>query len=358
MAPNDDQDRERRTNVETRVGRFEGLDAGEDVEDWLDRVEFCVKAFPDAVGDEAVFIASMLGLEPWRAYAHLGATIKNSAAELKKWLKNTYGIRPEVAFRRLRRRAMGPEETLAAYVTDFRRLVARSQVSDLGVHASAMLFIDGLPDYLRQGLAAKGGAKSIDSAMAILRDLEIARDVGRVGPVGSKGGSVAVKGPENRQTGKSTLAITDTGNSGAMGGSRPKVDCYVCRGPHYRKDCPHKGDVAYLRCFRCSQKGHFVKDCPDDPARMRPYPPQRSQHPPPQFGMRGGSHIGSTRTDGGSQGQGPGVSSGAASWQYGSWADQAASQEWDEAILDYEMSLTSDGSVTWTRSEVGQGGNY
>ena len=246
-------DKERRSTLEARVGRFDGVSGGkEDIYDWLDKVAFNLEDFPGVIKDEARFIGSMLGQDVWQAFMHLDDDIKKDATKLKKWLKNAYGIRPDEAYRQLRHRVMKEDETVQAYVTDFRRLKKRTGIKDGGPHSWAMMFTDGLLDYLRQGLAAKGGAKSIEEAVAILRDVEVANSLAR------KGGAVA------KTVTPSTVGVSGGSRPpGVSGGSRSlnKVECYICRGRHFRRDCPHKGDVKYMRCYRCTLKGHLAKDC-------------------------------------------------------------------------------------------------
>ena len=305
----------------SRVGRFLGLEGGsEDIEDWLNKVDFCKRAFPTAIGDEATFIGSLLDGEPWQAFTHLDDGVKTNATRLRQWLKDTYGMRPDDAFRRLRSRAMGPDETVQRYVTDFRRLVARTQAVDLE-HWKALMFIDGLPDYLRQGLATKGGAKSVDAAMTILKDLEIAKNVGRVG-VGARAGSVASRlGPPVSSHFVTQPSMSMSQDSGAVGGARTRVECYLCRGPHLRKDCPQKENPKFLKCFRCSRKGHFAKNCPEDN-------PNSGSCQPFQQGSSG---VGERNQEAASSGAGA-----VQPVKLVSWTDESF-QTWDEAIYEYEM---------------------
>ena len=332
------------------------------------KVEFCAEAWPDAVGDEAKFIASMLGDDPWTAFNLLGPAVKKDADKLKAWLRQRYATRPDQAMRRVRRMEQGAGESVHKYSTNFQTLMKSTRVKSWE-HAQTMLFIDGLQDNLRQGLEARGGAdfKTIEETIPILLDVE--RSLSRGGPrggyIGGNHNYNSSNDPGNyynsheggsggwsngRDNGAAYL-----GNRGKGGNSSPINDnkCYICKGPHYRRDCPHRGDPAYLKCFSCQKRGHISPNCPNMRSQASTSKPTASVRQPPQ---RKGV-FGSAEADEGAVGDGSGMyypSGGPATPSAGTYGSMASKDgKGEQSPMEEPISsLWSEGDDDWEREII------
>ncbi|XP_022633081.1 uncharacterized protein LOC111241024 [Vigna radiata var. radiata] len=81
------------------------------------------------------------------------------------------------------------------------------------------------------------------------------------GPVFSRNNPSPRATPYSRpmsSSGPSALVVRPV-NYARSSGQPGSVNCFICGGPHFMKDCPKQGNAKY--CVRCRRNGHWEREC-------------------------------------------------------------------------------------------------
>ena len=230
----------------------------EDVAAWLDRLELV--AGLQKVDNLTAVIPMFLEGPAYDVYSQLSVEDKRSLTQLKKQLKEAFGVTLTQAFAAFKTRTLVSGEAPDAFLAELRRL-ARTVCAD-GDEGTvdqfvACQFVDGLPELTHSQLRAlKSGGEwgADDSARSVQRVCYSSRDwtllavfwdkLQRVG----RGGNSRIGPSGGRQANQTVRKVVHQA-------AEPR--CYGCnRVGHVRRDCQ-------VCCFLCNELGHMRHNCPN-----------------------------------------------------------------------------------------------
>ena len=204
------------------IPKFDGTS---DVTEWLQQLEVAKVAV--GIADVAKVLPAFLRGNAFTVYANLPLEKKKSYEDIAEALTTAFGIDEHVVFQDLVSRSWREGEPVDVYVATLRRLAS---LAGVGERVVRMVLLNGLP--VRVGMPLKTTPsikeKTLDQVVELARCLMAAASESP--QLGSFHGSMEhvahIGGPQG-----------DVG-AAAVGGRR-------------------------IRCFGCSETGHFVRNCPN-----------------------------------------------------------------------------------------------
>ena len=266
------------------IPEFSGI--GEDVVDWIDKVEMvCKLQTPEA--PQQTVIPLRLKAGALSVYRQLPTEDKRDPEKVKSALKRAFALDKFAAYERFADRRLQPGESVDVFIAELEQLA--SLFGGMTEEGITCAFVTGLPDSVRQVLKAGARVDSLplrelaDRARAILRESEAVVAMA----TGSSGGG---GGGGRGRWGRGTAAEAGAGGRGP---------CYSCgEFTHYARACPSRdawgrtargetraqrqqqtaaaeggeprapagrtsGRHAAIQCYRCSNWGHIAAYCPE-----------------------------------------------------------------------------------------------
>ena len=263
------------------IPEFSG--SGEDVVDWIEKVEMVCLLQTPAAPQETVIPLRLKG-GAMSVYRQLSDEDKKDAGKVKSALKRAFALDKFAAYERFADRRLRPGESVDVFIAELEQLA--SLFGGMTEEGISCAFVTGLPDSVRQVLRAGARVDSLslrelaDRARAILRETQAVVAVA----TGSGGGGGGGRG----RWGRGTAAEAGAGGRGP---------CFSCgEFTHYARACPSRdawgrpargearserqqqtaeggeprapagrasGRHAPIQCYRCSNWGHIAAYCPE-----------------------------------------------------------------------------------------------
>lgn len=215
--------------------KLEAFDGTGDVERFIDRFEFAVTV--DELADKKVasYLAMHLNGPAFDVWKGLDTSAQKKAEEIKKALRNTYGIRRSAAWRSLQTFRINAGQQLDAACEELHKLAKIvTSGSDPASSLAALAFVEALPGHVAQRVRVLRGQDATKEEV-----LESAKDIWDASSAADVTAAVNSSGLQRR--------------GGASGGEKRR--CYGC------------GEIGHLRrncasvCAKCGGKRHSELFC-------------------------------------------------------------------------------------------------
>lgn len=226
---------------------------------FVERVEFFLSANGVAEEKHAVVLLSAIGEETYAILRNLLAPAlpkSKTFAQIVETLKGHFEPRRLVIAERFRfhRRNQLPDESVAEFVAELRRLTVDCEFKEHLDEALRDRFVCGLQSEAIQKRLLGESELTFSKAVEMAQTMETAAK-----------NAQQLKGAELR-TAVQVAQVAQSGNSS-------QKTCYRCgKEGHFGKKCPHKDST----CHNCGKRGHLAKVCRS-----------QQQKPTPQASYRG-----------------------------------------------------------------------
>ena len=229
-----------------------------DVVVWLKKVELVAKL--TKVTDEACFIPLYLEGGALSVYMEMSDEDQKDASKIKEELKCAFSDSVFVAYTKMTGHKWSGE-SVDVYANELRRLAGlagfKSSAND---HVVKLAFVTGFPDDVSVDLQQFSDLDEASLADLIYRAriLVANRSVGSVAAVSAQ--QVKSKSYNKDVYDKFNQSRAKGENENSYGkGFNGK--CFRCQGPHMIRNCPEKGEMRGIICYRCGEEGHIATKC-------------------------------------------------------------------------------------------------
>lgn len=216
------------------LSRFGGCG---DVTVWLKQAHLAKELLK--LEDLAVVIPLFLDGPAFAVYEQLGTEDKKDAGKIEAALVTAFATDMFLAYDEFRTRMWKPGESVDVFLAELKRLANLANINTDGEdhRLIKLAFVMGLPETISAQLRATPniGTLQLEAILQIARAL------------------------------MSNVRADESPHVGAVGlsSSKPlfrKTDlrCYICDGPHYKRNCPK---VKSGLCFVCNKSGHIARNC-------------------------------------------------------------------------------------------------
>ena len=185
--------------------------------------------------DLAVVIPLFLDGPAFAVYDQLSDAEKQDANKIEVALRTAFAADKFLAYDEFRNRLWRNGETVDVFLADLKRLahLANIKFEDNNEEVIKLAFVMGLPSRVAAQLRATPKIEALDLNAV----LQISR---------------ALMSEASRSESFEVGAVAQTNESKLNSG------CFVCGGPHYRRNCPKVKDII---CYACNKPGHVARNC-------------------------------------------------------------------------------------------------
>lgn len=214
-----------------------------DVVAWLNKLKLVAKL--QKIEDVASLIPLYLEGNALAVYLEMGQRDQTDAESIEKILKTAFSESSFEAYNKLRKFAW-TGESVDVYAAELRRLAGLSGYVGRGLERTVkMAFVSGFPDRISLELQRMSGIETMEVEDLLKHARVLAKHPDELGAVATSS-SRDVSGKKWRSS-----MWKERGSN---------VRCFVCNGPHLKKDC--KEPRPDIICYRCGQAGHISRSCP------------------------------------------------------------------------------------------------
>jgi len=210
------------------LNRFNG---NGDVSVWLKQAHLAKSLLK--LKDLAVVIPLFLDGPAFAVYDQLSIDEKQDADSIETALRTAFATDKFSAYDEFRNRMWSNGETVDVYLADLKRLAKLANFENEEIIKLA--FVMGLPGKVSAQLRATPKIDTLDLSAVLQISRALMTEV-------SKGDAFEV------------VAVSRSRDNKPAAGA----GCFVCGGPHYRRNCPK---VKQVICFACNKPGHIARNC-------------------------------------------------------------------------------------------------